>query len=131
MIGETIGKASALRMCYAASRKGTTALRSATLAAAEPLGVRHELGQQWSHDGSDFAKQAGRRLRQAPAKAWRFVGEMAEIAATFHAAGVPDGFHAAAAKVYGRMARFKDASAAPALEDVLTALRQTEGTPSA
>ncbi len=129
VIGEIIGRASALKMCYAAYSKGTTALLSATLAAAEQLGVRHELEQQWSHDGSDFAKQAGKRLRQAPAKAWRFVGEMAEIAATFHAAGVPDGFHTAAAVVFDRMARFKDAPAAPALEDVLAALRQAEEKP--
>lgn len=43
IIGESIGKASALKMCYAAYTKGTTALLCAILAAAEELGVRKEL----------------------------------------------------------------------------------------
>jgi hypothetical protein len=33
---------------------------------------------------------------------------MDEIAATFEADGLPDGFHRAAAEVYRRLARFKD-----------------------
>ena len=39
------------------------------------------------------------------------------------------GFHTAAADVYRRLARFKDAPAAPALEEILTALLQTEDAP--
>ena len=49
-------------------------------------------------------------------------GEMDEIAATFEAAGLPGGFHTAAAEVYRRMAGFKDAPALPALPEVLAAL---------
>ena len=40
------------------------------------------------------------RPRSAEAKGWRWVGEMEEIAATFEAAGLPGGFHRAAAEVY-------------------------------
>lgn len=54
-------------------------------------------------------------------RAWRFVGEMEEIAATFDAAGLPSSFHEAAAEVYGRMAGFKDEPAAE-LDAVLQAL---------
>ena len=36
----------------------------------------------------------------AEAKGWRWVGEMEEIADTFDAAGLPGGFHRAAAEVY-------------------------------
>jgi len=43
-------------------------------------------------------------------KAWRFVAEMQEIAATFEAAGVPDGFHRAAGDIFARLADFKGAS---------------------
>ena len=131
VVGETIGKASALKMCYAAYSKGTTALLCAALAAAERLGVRHELQQHWARDGREGAEKAAQRLRRVPDKAWRFVGEMEEIAATFRAAGVPDGFHTAAADVYRRLAGLKDAPATPALEDILTALLQTEDTPRA
>ncbi len=131
VLGETIGRASALKMCYAAYSKGTTALLCAALAAAEHLGVRHELQERWAQDGREGAEKAAQRLRSAPAKAWRFAGEMEEIAATFQAAGVPDGFHIAAADLYRRMAHFKDAPAPPALEDVLASLLGPEKPPSA
>ena len=39
--------------------------------------------------------------RSADAKGWRWVGEMEEIAASFAAHGLPDGFHRAAAEVFG------------------------------
>ena len=40
--------------------------------------------------------------RSAQKKGWRWVGEMEEIAQTFAAAGLPDGFHRAAAEIYRR-----------------------------
>ena len=57
------------------------------------------------------------------AKAWRFEGEMREIAATFDAAGLPRGFHEAAAEVYGRLASFKD-EPAPGLAALIARLRE-------
>lgn len=122
VIGTEIGKASALKMCFAAYTKGTTALLSGILAAAESLGVRNELEAQWSRDGSDFASQTQNRVRRVTAKAWRFEGEMKEIAATLASASIPGGFHIAAAEIYRRMAGFKDAPETPELEAVLAAL---------
>jgi 3-hydroxyisobutyrate dehydrogenase-like beta-hydroxyacid dehydrogenase len=122
VIGNEIGKASALKMCYAAYTKGTTALLSAILATAESLGVREELYQQWDMDESGFSEQVNRRVARVTAKAWRFEGEMMEIASTFQRAGLPDGFHEAAAEVYQRMAYFKDSHETPPLENVLSAL---------
>ncbi len=37
-------------------------------------------------------------------KAWRFIGEMKENAATFAAAGLPGGFSEAATEAYRRLA---------------------------
>ena len=122
VIGEQIGKASALKMCFAAYTKGTTALLCAILGAAEGLNVREELEQQWSRNGSDFAGQAVQRATRVTAKAWRFAGEMEEIAATFAETGMPAGFHEAAADIYRRLAPFKDLEATPPLETVLAAL---------
>jgi len=122
IIGDEIGKASALKMCYAAYSKGTTALLAAILAAAESLGVRDELYQQWGMDNMDFVKQAEGRTTRVTAKAWRFEGEMYEIASTFQDAGLPNGFHKAAAEIYHRIAGFKDSSQISALDEVLTAL---------
>ncbi len=124
VIGESIGKASALKMCYAAYTKGTTALLAAILASAETLGVREELEAQWSRGNSEFAEQTENRFRLVTAKAWRFAGEMDEIAATFTGAGLPGDFHAAAAVIYRRIAHFKDAAETPPLEEVLGALTQ-------
>jgi 3-hydroxyisobutyrate dehydrogenase-like beta-hydroxyacid dehydrogenase len=121
-IGEAIGKASALKMCYAAYSKGTTALLCAVLGAAEGLGVRADLERQWSRSESDFAEQATQRVRRVTAKAWRFAGEMDEVAASFAQAGMPIGFHRAAAEIYQRLADFRDRTTTPALSEVLTAL---------
>ena len=125
VVGNDIGKASGLKMCYAAYTKGTTALLCAILATAEVLGVRKELEIQWSRDWPDFGEQAGERVRKVTAKAWRFAGEMAEIASTFREAGLPGEFHAAAEMIYDRIAGFKDAPSTPSLEEVLKALIPT------
>ncbi len=122
LVSEVVGQASALKMCYAAYTKGTTALLCAILAAAEKLEVRGELEQQWALDGAELDKQAIARARRVTAKAWRFRGEMDEIAATFQDAGLPGGFHQAAGEIYRRLADFKDAPTLPALEEVLEAL---------
>ncbi len=122
VIGESVGKASALKMCYAAYTKGTTALLCGVLAAAQELGVRGELEQEWARDGAGLAEEARERVRRVTARAWRFEGEMAEIADTWHEAGLPSGFHAAAGSIYHRLAGFKDAASSPSLEEVLAAL---------
>ncbi len=127
VIGRVIGRASALKMCYAAWTKGSTALLCAILAAADVLGVWEELQQQWERDWPGFPGQTVNRIRRVTAKAWRFAGEMEEISATFAEAGLPGGFHAAAADLYRRIARFKDAPATPSLDDVLAALVEPTG----
>jgi 3-hydroxyisobutyrate dehydrogenase-like beta-hydroxyacid dehydrogenase len=122
VLGEAPGKASALKMCYAAWTKGSTALLCAILATAEALDVWKELEQQWERDWPGFAQQAVTRVQRVTAKAWRFAGEMEEISATFAEAGLPEGFHAAAANLYRRIAHFKDAPSTPPVEEVLAVL---------
>jgi 3-hydroxyisobutyrate dehydrogenase-like beta-hydroxyacid dehydrogenase len=122
IIGDVIGRASALKMCYAAYTKGMSALLSAILAAAEESGIRPELEEQWSRNWPGFAEETEKRVRRVTAKAWRFEGEMEEIAATFQGLGLPPGFHQAAGQIYGQMAKFKDAAATPPLDEVLGSL---------
>lgn len=124
VIGDEIGKASALKMCYAAFSKGTTALLCAVISTAESLNVRDELFQQWDRDEAGSSEQAARRVQRVTAKAWRFAGEMEEIAATFGTAGLPSGFHESAAEIFRRMAKFKDATALPELDEVLENLQK-------
>lgn len=128
VLGAEAGAASALKMCYAAYTKGTTALLCAILAAAERLDVREALEHRWSQDDAGFAGKTAQRVRQAPKKAWRFVGEMEEIATTFRDVGLPGEFHRAAALIYERLAPFKGAGEPPTLEEILTTLCEVEKT---
>lgn len=137
VLGPDVGTASALKMVYAARTKGTTALLLAVLGAAERLGVRDALEAQWEADAPGTTAEAHARARRATRKAWRFAGEMDEIAATFAAAGMPGGFHAAAATTYRSLAGLKEAEPLPELADVLAALagagddrRVTDGHPT-
>ena len=116
-----IGAASAMKMVFAAYTKGTTALLAAILGVAEKEGVRNVLESQW---GQAFTEQTHQRVVSNSAKAWRFEGEMREIAATFENAGLPGGFHAAAAEVFDQLAQFKDEPAADIVE-LLKVLNQS------
>jgi 3-hydroxyisobutyrate dehydrogenase-like beta-hydroxyacid dehydrogenase len=100
VLGGEPGAASALKMAYAAWTKGTAALLLATRAAAAAAGVEDALRAEWARSQPDVAARLEAAVAAAEAKGWRWVGEMEEIAATFAAAGQPDGFHRAAADVF-------------------------------
>lgn len=106
---ERIDAASALKMCYAAFTKGSSALILAVRALAEQNGVTDNLLQEWNISQPGLATRSANTAISTSPKAWRFEGEMREIAATFEAAALPSGFHQAAAEIYGRMADLKDA----------------------
>jgi 3-hydroxyisobutyrate dehydrogenase-like beta-hydroxyacid dehydrogenase len=97
--------ASAVKMAYAAWTKGSAALLLATLESAAANGVEETLRAEWgrSQPGLDARWQGA--AASAQAKGWRWVGEMNEIAATFAAAGLPSGFHEAAAEMFERASR--------------------------
>lgn len=126
VIGDDIGRASALKMVFASQTKGFTALQSSIQAVAERLGVREDLYREWERRDPDSAAKAEKSTRRVTEKAWRFTGEMTEIADTFEKAGLPNGFFLAARDVYQRMALFKDADELPPLDEVLAALIETE-----
>jgi hypothetical protein len=91
------------------------------LAAAE--GVDAALVREWERSLPDLPGRSEAVLRANGPKAWRFIGETEEIAATFRAAGLRDGFHRAAAELYARLvAPYKDAAEAPALVEVARVL---------
>jgi hypothetical protein len=63
--------------------------------------------------------------QQAVTKGWRWRAEMDEIARTFRDAGLPDGFHQAAAEIYGALIRDEEAESVPStLDEVIEALRR-------
>jgi 3-hydroxyisobutyrate dehydrogenase-like beta-hydroxyacid dehydrogenase len=116
------GAASALKMAYAAYTKGTAALLAAIRAFAVREGVDQALLAEWKQSLPDLPAQAERAVAQAAPKAWRFAGEMEEIAEALEAAGLPPGFHRAAADVYRRLLRYRDAPLPPAEEVARTLL---------
>jgi 3-hydroxyisobutyrate dehydrogenase-like beta-hydroxyacid dehydrogenase len=121
VVGDQPGAASALKMCYAAWTKGTAALLLATLAVATVEGVDADLVREWDISQPELPTRAAHAAQGSAPKAWRFAGEMDEIAATFQDAGLPAGFHTAAADVFVRLAGFKDGPP-PSLERVIEML---------
>lgn len=102
-LGARLGAASALKACYGLQSKAAPALWLALAAAADRYGVREALAAELARDGLDLDAELDQIGRRTAPKAWRWVGEMQEAAATMAAAGVPDGFSAAAAEVYRRI----------------------------
>ena len=112
-IGAEPGAASALKIAYAAWTKCTDALVLAIRALAAREGVDKALLEEWKLSQPDLERRSMQAAAVATPKAWRFVGEMREIAATFEAAGLPTGFHLAAADICERLAPFKDQTEPP------------------
>ena len=118
--------ASALKMCYAAFTKGSSALLLGVRALAARAGVEDALLGEWDISQPALRERSAAVARGASPKAWRFAGEMREIAATFGAAGLPSGFHEAAATLYSRMAGFKDAPDGVGIDAVVQALLEDQ-----
>ncbi len=115
------GAASAVKACYAAWTKGTAALLLAIRALARAEGVEETLLGEWEASIPELAEQSElTALGNAP-KAWRFVGELHEIADAFADHGLPDGFGRGAAEVYQLLTPLKDVPGAglPAVVDAL------------
>jgi 3-hydroxyisobutyrate dehydrogenase-like beta-hydroxyacid dehydrogenase len=94
--------ASAVKMAYAAWTKGSAALLLTAQALARSEGVEEALTGEWAQSQPGLAAQSVAAARSSAAKGWRWVAEMEEIATSMAAAGLPDGFHQAAAEVYRR-----------------------------
>jgi 3-hydroxyisobutyrate dehydrogenase-like beta-hydroxyacid dehydrogenase len=123
-IGNEAGAASALKMAYAAWTKCTDVLVLTIRAFAAHEGVDEALLEEWRISQVALEKKCERAAAVAVPKAWRYVGEMREIAEAFEAAGLPSGFHNAAAEICERLASFKDQTdPAPTVSPVLDALR--------
>jgi 3-hydroxyisobutyrate dehydrogenase-like beta-hydroxyacid dehydrogenase len=129
VIGEIPGAASALKLAYAAWTKCTDALLLAIRAYATIEEVDQALLEEWRLSQPQLEQRCLQAAGVATPKAWRYVGEMEEIAATFDTAGLPAGFHAAAADIFARLASFKDVTNPPlTVATVVDALRKASAT---
>ena len=99
-LGDDIGRASAIKMCYAALTKGTQALQLALMIVAEAYGLADELASEFKFSQNEVYRRMESGLPSIPSKAYRWIGEMEEIAATFQAVGVTSFFHKGAGEIY-------------------------------
>jgi 3-hydroxyisobutyrate dehydrogenase-like beta-hydroxyacid dehydrogenase len=120
VIGAQPGAASALKVAYAAWTKCTDALLLAIRTFAAHEGIDRALLDEWAISQPALARRCTQAAAVATPKAWRYVGEMNEIAETFEAAGLPTGFHKAAAEICERLAEFKDKTEPPPTIDAVT-----------
>ena len=100
-----IGAASSVKMAYAAWTKGSAALLLAVRALADADGVSGVLLAEWELSQPGLLSRSHGATQSAAAKGWRWTAEMEEIAATMAAAGLPPGFHLAAAEIFRQYGR--------------------------
>jgi len=79
--------------------EGHLGLLLAVRALARGEGIEETLLDEWRVSLPHLHEHSTAAARSALSKGWRWVGEMNKIADTFAAAGLPDGFHRAAAEI--------------------------------
>ena len=87
VIGDEPGQASGMKMCYGALTKGLLALGTELLVAARLMGLEETLRAEQHESMPEVVGWMERQLPTMPPKAYRWVGEMEEIASTFENLG--------------------------------------------
>src|SRR6266545_2148831 len=100
LLGDEVGEASAVKMCYAALTKGTTAIATELLVAARKLGVYETLIAELRDSQAAQAKRMADAVPAMPGKAHRWIAEMEEIARTFEDVGLTPLIFQGAAEMY-------------------------------
>lgn len=99
-MGPEVGRASAIKMCYAAITKGSWTLYTAALTTAEVMGLTDLYLAELESSRPHVAAEMRRMVPRLPVDAGRWIGEMEEIADTLGGAGLPRGFHEGAADLF-------------------------------
>ena len=100
VIGDQIGQASGLKMCYGALTKGLQALGTELLVAAHAMGLDQVLADEQAGSIADVRNWLEQSTPTMPPKAYRWVGEMEEIAKTFEDVGLTPLMFQGAAEMY-------------------------------
>jgi 3-hydroxyisobutyrate dehydrogenase-like beta-hydroxyacid dehydrogenase len=100
VLGPNIGQASGLKMCYASLTKGLTALATEALTAGKALGLSDALAAELQSSQPVLYRMFQGGVPAMPPKAYRWVGEMEEIARTFADLGLPPEMLEGAAAIY-------------------------------
>ncbi|WP_193184418.1 NAD(P)-dependent oxidoreductase [Nisaea sediminum] len=100
VVAGEVGAASALKMCFATLTKGVQALAIQSFVTAELEGVGPEFRAEMEGAQANLLKSLTNSLPGMPPKAYRWVGEMEEIAKTYGDAGLGSKTFEGAAEVY-------------------------------
>ena len=103
-VGPEVGRASAVKMCYASITKGTNTLHTAAMTVADALGVGETVRAEIDESLPAVMQHMRGTIPRLPADSGRWVGEMEEIAKTFASAGVTPRFHQGAAETFRLLA---------------------------
>ena len=95
-----VGQASGIKMCYAAMTKGTSALYSQLLMAAELMGLTGPLLEEFQSGQQQVLRRMESGLPSVPPKARRWVSEMEEIRDTFAQLGMTPNIFEGVADMY-------------------------------
>jgi 3-hydroxyisobutyrate dehydrogenase-like beta-hydroxyacid dehydrogenase len=117
VVSEVLGAASAVKMCTASVYKGRVALLAQALRTAHAHGVVEHVLEDLADTGLADRDRTGATLARASAKAWRYVAEMEEIAATQSEAGLTPDLFRALAVVYTDLAERALPGAPEEIED--------------
>ncbi len=123
-LGDEIGLASAIKMCYASLTKGLTALCTELLTAAEALGVSDALTEEFKLSQAALYERMERGLPSMPPKARRWIGEMEEISDTFAHVGLTPNILAGAADMYRLVSETHLADLSPEARDQFPTLAE-------
>ena len=123
VVGPEIGQASGLKMTYAASTKGATALFTQLLLAAEQMGLLQHL-QAEIQDGPIYKRMLG-AVPSAPSRAQRWISEMQEIEATFEHLGTSPYLFRGVADMYRLMGATPLGDERPETRDADRTLEET------
>ena len=99
-IGPDTGQASGIKMCYAAMTKGSAALHSQLLMAAEMMGLYQPLLEEFGRGHTATVQRMEGWIPGIPAKSRRWVSEMKEIGATFENLGMTPHLFQGVAEMY-------------------------------
>ena len=103
VLGDGIGGASAIKMCYAALTKGLTAIGIHSMVTARLEGVDEALMAELAFSQKELLGHLERGLPDMCPKAYRWIGEMEEISKTHSDGGLPAEMFIGAAKIYSQV----------------------------
>ena len=125
IIGPDIGQASGIKMCYAAMTKGSAALFTELLMAAEMLGLSNDLLAEFQSSQPAVHQRMEGWLPGLPAKSNRWVSEMQEIEATFDGLGLTPLIFQGVADMYRLVGSTSMGEETPETKDESRSLEET------